>query len=450
MIGLGTRTVSEASTRHRRALALIGRTAGRRRLVTVTLVALVVCACTPALAGDPGSIGPAVGSRPAALGGVAVATPAATPRPTPTASSGTPASPAPSASPVPSGSPAPSASPVPGGTPVPSASPPPPPVEPLVTRGPAWTTRSLALLAKAGDARRAVAHVGNAFPLGLTGRAGTVQGATWAEVRWKTPSRSGIAWVPLAAVTRADPRRTASASIDALDAALYAYVRSFGTRVGVEVWDRTRGTIYSHNAGRQYLVASSVKVEIMCAFLARVEAEHREPTAQELATLSAMIEWSDNDAAVYFFLYLGDAPALTAYMDRIGVTGFTASPGWRGIGWATITPAAQVRVFDLLRRGKLLTAPHTKLALGLLRNVVPDQRVGVGSTAPAGADVAMKIGWTTGPDDLWVMNSSGIVTYGGVTYVIAVYTDRDATLQEGFAIVEHVAGAISAALLDEP
>jgi hypothetical protein len=134
-------------------------------------------------------------------------------------------------------------------------------------------------------------------------------------------------------------------------------------------------------------------------------------------------------------------------MKRIGVTGFTASPGWRGLGWSTITPAAQVRLFDLLREGKLLNAKHTKYALSLLRHVIPEHRTGVGTTAPKGADVAMKVGWVTGPDDKWVMNSSGIVTHGGVTYVIAVYTDRNATLEEGVEIVEHACGAIADALL---
>ncbi len=348
----------------------------------------------------------------------------------------------------------PTPSPIPGGSPAPSGSPlvttsPGPFPEPMVQAGPAWTTRSLALLKRAGDDRSVSAHVGRAFPLELTARSTAVKGVLWAEARWKTPGRSGTAWIPLDDVTRTDPERTPSASLDALDADLYRYVRSFGTRVGVQVWDRTGGMIYTHNAGRQYLVASSIKVAVLCAVLARIEKEHREPTAQERALLTAMITRSDNDAAAHFYVYLGDAPALTAYMERIGVTGFTASPGWRGLGWSTITPAAQVRVFDLLRQGKLLNAKHTKYALDLLRRVIPEQRIGVGTTAPKGADVAMKVGWVTGPDDLWVMNSSGIVTYQGVTYVIAVYTDRDPTLEEGFEIVERVCGAIADALLGQ-
>jgi beta-lactamase class A len=348
----------------------------------------------------------------------------------------------------------PAPSPIPGGSPAPSGSPgvttsPGPSNEPLVQAGPAWTTRSLALLARAGDDRSVSVHVGKAFPLELTARHRTLGRDIWAEARWKTPGRSGTAWIPLDAVTRTDPERTPSASLDALDADLYRYVRSFGTRVGVQVWDRTGGMIYTHNASRRYLVASSIKVEILAWFLSTVERQGREPTARERSLLAAMIRRSDNAAAGYFYDLLGEAPGMTAYMKRIGVSGLTASPAWRGWGWGTITPAAQVRVFDLLRQGKLLNAKHTKYALDLLRRVIPEQRIGVGTTAPKGADVAMKVGWVTGPDDLWVMNSSGIVTYDGVTYVIAVYTDRDATLEEGFEIVEHVCGAIADALLGQ-
>jgi beta-lactamase class A len=335
----------------------------------------------------------------------------------------------------------------PTGSPVPTPGTPTQAPTPAVATGPAWTTESLALLRTAGDAESVVAHVGKAFPLELTSRSTLVAGDRWAEARWQTPGRGGTAWVPLASVTRTRSTRVPSASIDALDARLYAYLRKLGTRVGVEVWDRTRGLIYTHNASRSYLVASSIKVELLCAFLAKLEAAGREPTARERSLMAAMIKRSDNNAAGYFYDVLGEAPGITAYMKRIGVAGLTASPAWRGWGWSTITPAAQVRVLKLLHEGRLLNAKHTKYALDLMRNVIPEHRIGVGTTAPEGADVAMKVGWVTGPDGMWVTNSSGIVTYEGVTYVIAVYTDRDATLKEGFEIVEHVAGEIADALL---
>ncbi len=399
-----------------------------------TLVAVVVAGCAASAATGGG--GGVVDAARATTRTVTLA--ADTPSPEPTV---TPApTVAPSASPGPSPTPAPSATPSgsPGSNP-----------EPLVESGPAWTTRSVSLLRRAGDDRTAAAHVGPAFPVTLTSRSALLGGTRWAEARWHTPSRAGTAWIPLASLTRSRPTRTPTASIDALDVGLSRYLDGLGTRAGVYVWDLGRGMVYGRNASRPYLVASSIKVEIMCWFLSTLEAEGREPTRRERDLLTAMIVRSDNDAAYYFYDLLGDAPGMTAYMRRIGVAGLLASPQWRGWGWSTVTPTAQATVLRLLQQGRLLSPAHTAYALGLLRSVIPEHRIGVGTTAPAGADVAMKVGWVVGPDGMWVMNSSGIVTYGGITYVIAVYTDRDATLEEGWAIVERVAGDIADALLPD-
>jgi hypothetical protein len=72
----------------------------------------------------------------------------------------------------------------------------------------------------------------------------------------------------------------------------------------------------------------------------------------------------------------------------------------------------------------------------------------VGDTRPAGATVAMKVGYTAGPDGLWVANSSGIVTAGKEVYIIAVYTTANRTIPEGKRIVSHVCGVIGKLLVD--
>ena len=54
----------------------------------------------------------------------------------------------------------------------------------------------------------------------------------------------------------------------------------------------------------------------------------------------------------------------------------------------------------------------------------------------------MKDGWVPGPDNLWAMNSSGIVTVGSETYIIAVYTQHENELQDGWNITDHVCGAV--------
>ena len=58
----------------------------------------------------------------------------------------------------------------------------------------------------------------------------------------------------------------------------------------------------------------------------------------------------------------------------------------------------------------------------------------------------MKDGWVVGPDGLWTMNSSGIVWQGQQTYLIAVYTQGQQSLDDGQAIARNVCGAVAALL----
>ena len=78
-----------------------------------------------------------------------------------------------------------------------------------------------------------------------------------------------------------------------------------------------------------------------------------------------------------------------------------------------------------------------------MKNVEPDQRVGVGDTAPPNATVALKDGWVTGYDGLWAVNSSGIVTVGKETYIISVYTQEQQTLGDGESITRKVCGMVA-------
>jgi hypothetical protein len=75
------------------------------------------------------------------------------------------------------------------------------------------------------------------------------------------------------------------------------------------------------------------------------------------------------------------------------------------------------------------------------------EQAGVGTMAPAGETVALKVGWVNELDGLWAMNSSGLVIVGGETYIIAVYTGSNASLDDGWAIAEHVCEAVARALV---
>ncbi|HEV2236604.1 MAG TPA: serine hydrolase [Ktedonobacterales bacterium] len=317
-----------------------------------------------------------------------------------------------------------------------------PPVVFVARALPAWTTDAAALLTEPGAADSAVAHVGPAFPLTLTGATTWANGALWYAATWR--GAAAEAWLPAGAVTLSNPGATASAAMDALSPDLAAYLAGLGGNVGVVVNDVSRGITYSYNGDGAFTVASSVKVPIMLALLTQLEAQHRGPDDNEMGLLTTMIENSNNDSAQALYEEIGDAPGLSAFMQGVGISGLDAAAGaW---GWSTITPTAMVRLLGLLQAGAILTPADRALALNLMENVESDEQVGVGTTAPAGATVALKDGWVNEPDGLWAMNSSGIVTVGGETYIIAVYTGEGQTLDDGWAITEHVSDAVARAL----
>jgi hypothetical protein len=105
-----------------------------------------------------------------------------------------------------------------------------------------------------------------------------------------------------------------------------------------------------------------------------------------------------------------------------------------------------VDVLALLQKGNIMADRHRATALQLMQNVQTDQRFGLGTTAPVGATVAMKNGWVVGPDNLWAVNSSGIVTVKQETYVVAVYTQGLTSMDSGRAILEQVCRTVAAQL----
>jgi len=298
--------------------------------------------------------------------------------------------------------------------------------------------------AKASDDAAAQVHLGANFPLTLTLKSATVDGKVWDEASWETPGRHGTGWLVASAVTTIQPTGLANAGFDALDAALAEYLGDYKTRVGVELYDVTRGVTYTYNADRAYTVASSMKVPIMLTLLTQLEARGRGPTAGELSLLTTMIENSNNKSASALYAEIGYRTGVIAFMKKVGVAGLTPYVNPVGFwGWSTITPGAMVSLLALLNAGKILNATDRALALRLMEHVQLDQRVGVGDSSPVGATIALKDGWVEGPDDLYVMNSSGIVTLGAETYILAVYTVDDKSWNpEGFAIVRHICKVI--------
>lgn len=310
----------------------------------------------------------------------------------------------------------------------------------------AWTTTMTAARSGPGPGGIVDFVLGEDVPVAVV--ADQVEGEGWLLVQPDmVVDRRG--YVPVAALAYDPPASSgATASIGALSPELEAYLSGWGDQVGVAVKDLATGTTYSYNGDRSFITASSVKVPLMFALLRQLEAAGEAPTEQEVQLLTAMIEWSDNDAAEAVNLLVGDRAGLQAFADELGIDGFhpgsTYAEGW---GWGTLTPNAMAQILDLFERGQMLSDPaNTALARELLANVESDQRTGVGTTAPDGAFVMMKNGWVPGPDELWVFNSSGIVELGGRAYIVAAYTAHNESLEQGEEIVVNACSLVAAAL----
>ena len=310
-----------------------------------------------------------------------------------------------------------------------------------------WTTGSLAIVSQPGGGTVSV-HLGQ--NVALTGASGGqaaqwVGGALWYHVQWKAPKRSGEGWAPATALTLASPGSApAYASFDVFSPSLQSYLASYGGNVSAVVYDETRNTYYTYNPTASFTLASSAKVPIMLTFLTMTEHQGREPDGDEQNLLQTMIENSNNDSAQALYEEVGYDDGIRSFLASVGIYDWTPNPdGW---GWSSFSPTSMVRLLTLLHDGKVLTAQDRALALNLMGNIQPDQQVGVGDTAPAGATVAMKDGWVTAPDGLWAVNSSGIVTVGGETYEIAVYTQDFGDITTGWDIVRTVAGDVGQAL----
>ena len=311
----------------------------------------------------------------------------------------------------------------------------------------AWTARAVEVLANPPTAGTVQVHLGADYQVDVTSHTWATEGGTYVECLWRTLMRAGSGWIPEDAVASEPGAAMPSAGIDALDTDLAAYVNKLGDRVGVQVYDVTRGMTYSYNAKKGFLGASSTKVSIMLTFLSVLERKKREPTAQELSLLTSMIEYSNNDSADALYIEFGGPKPIASYLQKIGVTGITPTPADVPWGYTSISPAGMVSLLDKLRTGAAVNKTHTELALRLMSRITPGQQIGVGDTRPKGSTVYMKDGWYAfGGQYGTVMNSSGIVVAGNETYIISVYTDKDHGANDGFIIARRVCGSIAKAL----
>lgn len=223
---------------------------------------------------------------------------------------------------------------------------------------------------------------------------------------------------------------------EALEAAR-RYVAGRRGRISFAVAD-TRGDVAGLNADRRYRAASLAKAMVLVAYLN--EAEHKQETlsASQRERLEAMIQISDNDAAISLHNELGPEPML-ALARRAGMRRFSDIGSWSE---STSTAADQARFFAALDR--LLPPRHRAYARELLEGVVEPQSWGVPKAARPAWRVMFKGGWRPGSGGSLVHQAARL-EQGSRTVAVAVLTEDNPDQPYGEETIRQVTARLLAA-----
>jgi hypothetical protein len=218
--------------------------------------------------------------------------------------------------------------------------------------------------------------------------------ATFSDLNWST--------LP-------DPRGATLYTLSSLSSALSEQVAAADDAVSVAVFDPLSGRIYAGGHSGPVGAASLSKSLLLTIALRQAEDQGGSLTDDERATMAAMIEWSDNDAANTVWNMIGlDAGALT-FLSENHLDGFDVPLRY---DWGAISAEAPAwaTFLGLLGSGQLLTAADTAYALGLMQSVISEHRWGVLTPGPDRLSVG-KNGWYLDEEDAfdWRINSAGFV-----------------------------------------
>jgi hypothetical protein len=209
--------------------------------------------------------------------------------------------------------------------------------------------------------------------------------------------------------------------------AALAFIR---TRTGDHAFSvRTTGNKFypGYRPDHQEWSASIVKAMLLTAYIDESSVAHRKLTASERATLTGMIERSDNNDAQAIYNQVGNA-GLEALAHRVGMTHFATNP--QGIwGETLITPRDQTKYF--LHIDKYMVSTHRVFAMYLLNHITPSQRWGIGQVNHHGWKLYFKGGWGYGTG---LIDSQVALLVRGCTRVsIAVLNMHDGSQAYGNA-----------------
>jgi beta-lactamase class A len=212
--------------------------------------------------------------------------------------------------------------------------------------------------------------------------------------------------------------------------------------VSIAATNLSTGVSYTWGATSGMVTASVIKVDTLATLLLQHQLAGKALSDWEDAEAVAMIQHSDNDAADDLWSDVGSDPAVTLANRTFGLTSTVVGDDdlW---GLTTTSAADQVILLKQLLTPSALDTKSQAYALGLMRGVEADQAWGVSAVADANTTTALKNGWlnVSDDDDLWTVNSIGIVTVHGQTVALAIMTQHQPDETTGIELVERLAAA---------
>jgi beta-lactamase class A len=231
--------------------------------------------------------------------------------------------------------------------------------------------------------------------------------------------------------------------------------RSLPARVGLSAAPLGRGPQRSFGALQAGHAWSSIKVPILVALMD--EREGRGLSGEEMGLARAALTASDNSAAASLFGRIeekrgGLAPAslaVQAVLRRAGdaATTIPTDPPPPGAvssyGQTLWSLPASVELFRALARGCLLDHADTEYVLGLMEEVTPEQRWGLGEAGfPSSWRVAIKGGW--GPEGSaagpYLVRQSGVLRKGNAGLAVSMIARAGSgSFEEGARTLDRIA-----------
>jgi hypothetical protein len=285
-----------------------------------------------------------------------------------------------------------------------------------------------------------------AVVVGVDGSVPTTSVAGAAQPKAKSAASTGT----LAKTPTPVPVTSSAAAPARVDpaTALSNAMASLAGDFSVAVLDEDTGVTASYNAAETYATASIVKADILAVLLFQAQQQGTPLTDGEDTAATQMIENSDNDSATTLWDDVGSAAGMSTANAAFGLK--ATVPGsddyW---GLTTTTVADQLTLMSTLTSAKSpLDAASRKYALGLMRQVEPDQVWGVSAAADAGTTPALKNGWlpVDSDNDLWAVNSIGQISHGGHSYLVAYLSSSQPDEQTGIDQASAVCKAAVAAV----